>query len=81
LAMHIHEKVRELSFVSPLAPRELQCVQRLALGRVPKVIADELGISESAVRKYLGTAVEKLGCQNATHLVAAAVARGLIAVD
>lgn len=82
LAAHIHERTVHLAGsddINPLGPREVQCVQGIADGRAPKAIADDLGISESGVRKYLNSARHKLGCVNRDHLITRAVTRGIVA--
>lgn len=84
LAMRFHEKILQLTDLSPkspFSPREFQCVQGLARGRAIKVIAGEFRISESTVRKSLTTAMDKLSCSTLEHLVALAVTCGFVAIE
>jgi len=53
-----------------LAPRELQVVASAAVGLTTKVIAHDLGLSDSTVRVLLARAAKKLGVKNRAELSA-----------
>lgn len=53
-----------------LAPRELQVVALVATGSTPKLIAYDLGISDSTVRVLISRAMAKLGVSTRADLVA-----------
>ncbi|WP_320200603.1 LuxR family transcriptional regulator (plasmid) [Agrobacterium sp. rho-13.3] len=66
LSLYLHEKVAAVSGLRKhgahrtLSKREQECLQLVATGLVPKQIASNLEVSESAVRLYLGLARRKL---------------------
>lgn len=84
LSYYLHETVfdtigfRMFDRVRKLSGRESQCLQLLAMGRLSKQIAAELGISESAVKLYLRSARLKLGTVTSHHAVARATCLELI---
>jgi DNA-binding CsgD family transcriptional regulator len=55
-----------------LSPRERQVVSYTSLGQAPKLIAYELGISESSVRTLLDRAKKKLGAKSRADLASLA---------
>jgi PAS domain S-box-containing protein len=63
-----------------LTPREREIVALVALGATGREIADELHISHDTVRTHVRNAMEKLNARSRAHLVAKAVAGGLVAV-
>jgi DNA-binding CsgD family transcriptional regulator len=63
-----------------LSPREVDVLSLLALGHSRASAADALNISEHTLRVYVEGARLKLGANNTTHAVAAALTQGLIAV-
>lgn len=62
-----------------LSKREHQALTWAARGKTASETASIMNISYASVRTYIETARRKLGCQNVTHAVAAALAVGLIA--
>ncbi|GMB79317.1 LuxR family transcriptional regulator [Shinella zoogloeoides] len=83
LAPHIHEQALTISglranAVQDLSRRQLQCIDLVSQGKLPKQIAALLGISESAVRLHLRLAKRKLGGATTTQAVGRAVAIELI---
>jgi DNA-binding CsgD family transcriptional regulator len=83
LAHFVHDRAVKLSGlrkdVTPkLSRRERECLESVARGRVPKLIANDLNISESAVRLYLKSARYKLGCGTMNHTIARAINLELI---
>lgn len=61
-----------------LAPRETDVLGFVALGRTNREIAGVLGLAESTVKSYLGTAMQKLGATTRHDAVVRARRRGLI---
>lgn len=61
-----------------LTPREVDILQRLALGLPNKAIADRLGISDQTVKFHVASILGKLGAANRTEAVRRAARRGLI---
>ncbi|MBM7324789.1 LuxR family transcriptional regulator [Agrobacterium sp. S2] len=85
LSHYIHEKFLIIAgFRSrryrPLSRRERECLQLLGRGFVPKRIARQLDLSESAVRLYLGSARKKLEARTACQAIARASFLELIEV-
>ena len=54
---------------SPLSPREVEVLQRLAAGAGPAEIAADLYLSYGTVRNYLASAVTKLGARSRVDAV------------
>jgi PAS domain S-box-containing protein len=65
---------------SELTAREREVVRLVALGGTAREIADELHISHDTVRTHVRNAMEKLHARSRAHLVAKALARGLVLV-
>jgi PAS domain S-box-containing protein len=63
-----------------LTPRELEVVRLIADGATAREIADELHISHDTVRTHVRNAMEKLHARSRAHLVAKALARGIVLV-
>ena len=61
-----------------LTPREREIVKLVALGGTAREIGDELHISHDTVRTHVRNAMEKLHARSRAHLVAKAVADGLV---
>jgi two-component system nitrate/nitrite response regulator NarL len=61
-----------------LTPREVEIVQKIALGRRNKEVGRELKIAEGTVKMHLHRIYEKLGVTNRTELSKVARERGLI---
>jgi DNA-binding NarL/FixJ family response regulator len=64
-----------------LTERESDVLRHVARGAANKVIAAALGITEPTVKAHLVHVFEKLGVENRTAAVRAALERGLIASD
>jgi DNA-binding NarL/FixJ family response regulator len=58
--------------------RELAVLDRLKLGKANKIIAHELGMSESAVKVHIGRIMKKLKVTNRTQVVCRAYALGVV---
>jgi PAS domain S-box-containing protein len=63
-----------------LTAREREIVRLVALGGTAREIGDELHISHDTVRTHVRNAMEKLHARSRAHLVAKALARGLVLV-
>lgn len=63
---------------APLSAREREVVQLVALGYTGREIADELHIAHDTVRTHVRNATRKLHARSRAHLVAKALAEGLV---
>lgn len=76
---YVHNRALELSGMVPHwltrepSCRELQCLAGVKKGRTPKQISGDLQISENAVRLYLHSIRQKLGCLTVAQAVGVAV--------
>jgi PAS domain S-box-containing protein len=61
-----------------LTAREREIVRLVALGGTAREIGDELHISHDTVRTHVRNAMEKLHARSRAHLVAKALAQGLV---
>jgi DNA-binding CsgD family transcriptional regulator len=86
IATLFHEHYRRLrtpapaAAPSPLTGRERECLLWAASGKTAWETAMILTISESAVKKHLASAADKLGARTRTQAVATALQRGIIAL-
>lgn len=64
--------------VVTLAPREIDVVAQVALGRSTREVAEELGLLPNTVKSYLKTAMRKLQAHNRVQAISAARNAGLI---
>jgi len=84
IAHYMHDRVMQV-FGFPAGPlrapssREVQCLQMIGRGHTPKMIAGDLGISESAVRLYLHSIRRKLNCATIAQSVGVALNHNIIA--
>ena len=62
----------------PLSPRETEIVRLVALGMTGREIAAELHIAHHTVRTHVRNAMLKTGARSRAHLVAKALADGLV---
>ncbi len=69
---------RKSESAAPLTERERECLLWAAWGKTAWETATILAISESAVKKHLGSAAIKLDARTGTQAVVTAVLRGLI---
>ncbi len=63
---------------SPLSPREIEILQKVAYGATTKEVADQLGISFHTVKTHLERIFEKLGANDRAQAVAIAIRKGLV---
>lgn len=81
---HLHQQVMKLSGLrsdgsaNRLTPRERQCLELLARGRMPKQIASDLDIAERTVRLYLTSCRMKLGTKTTGETIAKGVMLELV---
>lgn len=60
----------------PLAPREIEILGQIAVGRQNRVIAERLGISEQTVKNTVVVILKKAHAPNATGAVVLALRHG-----
>jgi DNA-binding NarL/FixJ family response regulator len=65
---------------SPLTPRHLEILSRVARGRTNRQVGEDLGISERTVRNHLRAIQHRLATSDRTHAVVMAIGRGWIAI-
>lgn len=61
-----------------LAPREIDVIEQIALGRTNREAAEELGLLPNTVKSYLKTAMRKLQATNRVQAITAAREAGVI---
>jgi NarL family two-component system response regulator LiaR len=73
----INNPPKGLMTEQPLTPRELETLKLLAFGMSNQEIAQQLGVSERTVAKYVGKILEKLQLANRTQAALYAIHEGL----
>lgn len=66
------------STLTPLAPRETECLRWSAAGKTSSEIAGIIGVSENTVNSYLSSAAQKKNAVNRVQTVAQAIRLGLL---
>jgi DNA-binding NarL/FixJ family response regulator len=61
-----------------LSEREIEVLSLIAAGNSNKLVADQLAISEDTVKGHVKSILSKLGVNDRTHAVTAALKRGII---
>jgi DNA-binding NarL/FixJ family response regulator len=61
-----------------LSEREIEVLSLIAAGDSKKLVADQLAISEDTVKGHVKSILSKLGFNDRTHAVTAALKRGII---
>jgi DNA-binding NarL/FixJ family response regulator len=61
-----------------LSQREIEVLSLIAAGNSNKLVADQLAISEDTVKGHVKSILSKLGVNDRTHAVTAALKRGII---
>jgi DNA-binding NarL/FixJ family response regulator len=61
-----------------LTQREIEVLSLIAAGNSNKLVADQLAISEDTVKGHVKSILSKLGVNDRTHAVTAALKRGII---
>lgn len=70
--------MRPRSTMTPLAPRETECLRWSAAGKTSSEIAGIIGVSENTVNSYLSSAAQKMNAVNRVQTVAQAIRLGLL---
>lgn len=78
LTLYTRRRHRDLTPPEKMTDRETDVLMRVSQGMRLKIIAYDLGLSESAIKQRLRTAKEKLGAKTSTEATAMARERGLI---
>ena len=69
---------RIIVFLAQLTPREIEILNYIAQGYANKLIAVELGISESAIKTHVAAILSKMDAKDRTEAVVIAIKHGLI---
>jgi len=69
-----------VDFLAQLTPREIEILNYVAQGYANKLIAVELGISESTIKTHITAILSKLDAKDRTEAVVIAIKHGLISV-
>src|SRR5512142_792561 len=73
----INNPSKALMTADPLTPRELETLKLLAFGMSNQEIAEQLGVHERTVAKYVSSILEKLQLANRTQAALYAIQEGL----
>lgn len=76
IAMEIAEHAAD----DVLSAREIEVLQRVAVGSANKQIAVQLSISEETVKAHMKSILAKLDANDRTHAVTIALNRGIISI-
>jgi len=77
----IAQRLAERMATEQLTPRELDVLQQIVRGKSNKEIGSELDISEATVKTHINNLLGKLGVEDRTQAVTAAIQRGLVQLD
>ncbi len=69
-----------VDFLAQLTPREIEILNYVAQGYANKLIAVELGISESTIKTHITAILSKMDAKDRTEAVVIAIKHGLISV-
>jgi len=64
--------------MSPLTPRELECLHWAAMGKTSWEIGTIIGLAESTVNSHISRVCEKFGVHRRQTAITTALQRGLI---
>jgi DNA-binding NarL/FixJ family response regulator len=78
LQAEVASELAEHATDDALTERELQVLQRVAMGCSNKIVAEHLRISEDTVKGHVRNILSKLDARDRTHAVTIAVKRGYI---
>lgn len=62
----------------PLTEREIEVLQRIAVGHSNREVGDQLSVSEDAIKARMKSILAKLSARDRTHAVSIALKRGII---
>lgn len=77
----IAQKLAERMGTEPLTQREQEVLEQIVRGLSNKEIGTELGVSEATVKTHINNLLGKLGVEDRTQAVTAAIQRGLVQLD
>ena len=77
----IAQRLAERMATEQLTPRELDVLEQIVRGKSNKEIGSELDISEATVKTHINNLLGKLGVEDRTQAVTAAIQRGLVQLD
>ena len=81
LSEDLAQRLKKRRGRNPLSPRETEVLKRIAAGRSNKEIASDLSLAEITVKQHVSSVLQKLGVQDRTQAVLAAIQRGLVSLD
>ena len=77
----IAQKLAERMATEPLTQREQEVLEEIVRGKSNKEIGAALDISEATVKTHINNLLGKLGVEDRTQAVTAAIQRGLVQLD
>jgi len=77
----IAQKLAERMATEPLTQREQEVLEEIVCGKSNKEIGAALDISEATVKTHINNLLGKLGVEDRTQAVTAAIQRGLVQLD
>ncbi len=77
---NLDEPTKINSLKDLITPRELEIVKEVAIGKSVKEIAEKLNLSKHTINTHKKNLLQKVDCNNSTHLVTICLAEGLIRV-
>jgi len=80
LFLKLRETPETDSQVSPISPREIEILNRVAWGNSNKEIARLFDISENTVKNHLTSIMQKLDARDRTHAVVIALRQGWLSI-
>jgi len=81
LPAHLQEKIDRHRHLPNLSPREISVLQLMMKGKSNRAIGVELGITESTVKSHVKNILIKMGVNDRTQAVTAALQRGILQMD
>jgi DNA-binding NarL/FixJ family response regulator len=81
MTSEVEARLAERAAQPKLTPREIEVIERVAIGRRNKEIADDLGIRLDTVEVHLRNIFTKLGAKERISAVKIALRRGIVHVD
>lgn len=78
MPIEIAEELTKHFTADDLSPREVEVLQSIAGGRLNKIVADQLKISEDTVKGHMRNILAKLGANDRLDAVLIALKRGIL---